>query len=116
VNILPFLTTFTQLTARLKNFLRGWLLLLGLNEGLVECVTVWVKSEVILNVYILYILSENCHLNSNTIQSSRGSKYAMDTSEVLVKITRFIHPGAVSMQWTRPKGTCFDAMDASGNV
>jgi hypothetical protein len=33
---------------RLKNFLRGWLLILGLKEGLVECVTVSVKSEVIL--------------------------------------------------------------------
>ena len=41
--------TFTQLTARLKNFLRGWLLVLGLKEGLVKCVTVCVKSEVILD-------------------------------------------------------------------
>ena len=48
VRILPFLTTFTQLTARLKNFLRGWLLILGLKEGLVECATVCIKSEVIL--------------------------------------------------------------------
>ena len=48
VRILPFLTTFTQLTARLKNFLRGWLLVLSLKEGLVECATVCVKSEVIL--------------------------------------------------------------------
>ena len=42
--------TFTQLTARLNNFLRGWLLVLGLKEGLVECATVCVKSEVILTV------------------------------------------------------------------
>ena len=42
------MTTFTQLTARLKNFLRGWLLVLGLKEGLVERATVCVKSEVIL--------------------------------------------------------------------
>ena len=40
--------TFTQLTARLKNFLSGWLLVLGLKEGLVKCATVCVKSEVIL--------------------------------------------------------------------
>ena len=40
--------TFTQLNARLKNFLRGWLLVLSLKEGLVECATVCVKSEVIL--------------------------------------------------------------------
>ena len=48
VRILPFLTIFTQLTERLKNFLRGWLLVLSLKEGLVECATVCVKSEVIL--------------------------------------------------------------------
>ena len=42
------MTTFTQLTARLKNFLMGWLLVLSLNDGLVECATVCVKSEVIL--------------------------------------------------------------------
>ena len=48
VRILPFLTTFTQLTARLKNILRGWLLTFGLKKCLVECATVSVKSEVIL--------------------------------------------------------------------
>ena len=48
VRILPFFTIFTQLTARLKNFLRGWLLILVLKEGLLECATVCVKSEVIL--------------------------------------------------------------------
>ena len=41
--ILPFLTTFTQLTERLKKFLRDWLLVLGLNEGLVECATLCAK-------------------------------------------------------------------------
>ena len=45
VKILPFLTTFTQLAERLKNFFRGWLLILGLKEGLVECATVCVKCE-----------------------------------------------------------------------
>ena len=40
--------TFAQLSARLKNFLRGWLLVLGLKEGLVECATVCIKSVVIL--------------------------------------------------------------------
>ena len=50
VGILPFLTTFTQLTARLKNFLRAWSLILGLKESLVECATVCVKSEVILTI------------------------------------------------------------------
>ena len=53
VRILPFLTTFAQLSARLKNFLGGWLLVLGIKEGLVECATVCVKSVVILNVLTL---------------------------------------------------------------
>ena len=48
VRILPFLTTFAQLSARLKNFLRGWLLVLGIKEGLVEFATVCVKSVFIL--------------------------------------------------------------------
>ena len=34
-----------SLTTRLKNFLRGWLLVLGLKEGLVECATVCVRSN-----------------------------------------------------------------------
>ena len=42
------MTTFAQLSARLQNFLRGWLLVLGLKEGLVECATVCIKSAVIL--------------------------------------------------------------------
>ena len=42
------LITFTQVTPRLKNFWVGWLLFLGLKEGLVECATVCVKSWVIL--------------------------------------------------------------------
>ena len=38
-NDVQFLTTFTQVNARLKNFLMGWLLDLGLKECLVECAT-----------------------------------------------------------------------------
>ena len=51
--------TFTQMAARLKNFLMGWLLVLGLKEGLVECATLCVKSEVILNVHstLYYLVS-----------------------------------------------------------
>ena len=56
--------TFTQVTARLKNFLMGWLLalslkeglllVLGLKEGLAKCATVCVKSEVILgSMYVI---------------------------------------------------------------
>ena len=42
--------TFTQRTEILKKILRGWLLVLGLNEGLVEYATVGVNSEVILTI------------------------------------------------------------------
>ena len=55
--------TFTQLTARLKNFLRGWLLVLDLKESLVECATVCVKSEVIL-----------MHTNSDEVEEGKGLK------------------------------------------
>ena len=48
VRILPFLTTFAQPSARLKNFLGGWLLVLGINESLVECATMCIKSVVLL--------------------------------------------------------------------
>ena len=57
VRILPFLTTFAQLSGRLKNFLRGWLLVLGIKEGLVECATVCVKSVVILRNIYFYMKS-----------------------------------------------------------
>jgi hypothetical protein len=48
VRILPFLTTFAIPSARLKSFLGGWLLVLGIKEGLVKCAKVCVKSGVIL--------------------------------------------------------------------
>ena len=38
-NDAQFLTTFSQLTVRLNKFLMDWLLILGLKEGLVKCVT-----------------------------------------------------------------------------
>ena len=62
VRILPFLTTFAQLSARLKNFLGDWLLVLGIKKGLVECATVCDKSVVILNVVAVlkkFILKAN---------------------------------------------------------
>jgi hypothetical protein len=58
VRILPFLTTFAQLSARLKNFLGGWLLVLGIKEGLVECATVCIKSVVILIIFTPNTISE----------------------------------------------------------
>ena len=62
--------TFTQLTARLQNLFMGWLLILGLNECLVECATVCVKSVVILkdlrvqSFDIYYCLVQNERDNS----------------------------------------------------
>ena len=54
------MTTFTQLTARLKNFLMNWLFVLGL----VECATLCVKSEVILtlmhSIYIRTVRWSTC--------------------------------------------------------
>ena len=46
--ILQFLTTFTQLNARPKNFSQGWLLALSIKEGPVKCAIVSDKSWVIL--------------------------------------------------------------------
>jgi hypothetical protein len=40
--------TWKKATKCNKHFLRGWLSVLGLKEGLVECATVCVKSMVIL--------------------------------------------------------------------
>ena len=58
--ILPFLTSFTPLTSGLKNCLRGWLLVLGLKKGLVECATACVESEVILiDILLLYFINKN---------------------------------------------------------
>ena len=70
VRILPFLTTFAQLSARLKNFLGGWLLVLGIKEGLVECATVCVKSVVILTtvLYPILWLMKNFGRNMNTLE------------------------------------------------
>ena len=42
------MTSFAQLSARLKNILGGWLLVFGIKEGLIESATVCVKSVVIL--------------------------------------------------------------------
>ena len=68
------MTTFTQLNARLKNFLRDWLLVLGLKECLVECATLCVKSEVILNKIYHNSLEIHSMISSFWIKSpSRNS-------------------------------------------
>ena len=71
VRILQFLKTFTQLIARLKNFLRGWLLVLDLKEGLVECATVFVKSEVILLCLAYASMGSSVYARSNVFTASR---------------------------------------------
>jgi len=43
LNDIQFLMTFTQMNARLRNFLRGWLSILGPKECLVECATCALK-------------------------------------------------------------------------
>ena len=57
--------TFVQLSARLKDFLGGWLLVLGIKEGLVECATVCVKSVVILSA-IFYTNNERTFRNGGS--------------------------------------------------
>ena len=66
VKILPFLTTFTQQTARLKHFLMSWLLFLGVKEGLIERATGCVKSEVILACTAAEKIHENQDHNGQT--------------------------------------------------
>ena len=69
------MTTFAQLSARLKNFLRGWLLVLGLKEGLVEFATVCVKSVVMLgrvrgmDRYFWFVNQTEKQLNSQKCSS-----------------------------------------------
>ena len=59
------MTTFAQLSARLENFLRGWLLVLGLKEGLVQCATVCVKSVVIILYRLQYCLEAELGTSKN---------------------------------------------------
>ena len=85
VRILQFLTTFTQLNARLKNFLRCWLLVLGLQECLVECETLCVKSEVIL----LYIISVN--FDGGLSRALGSKKYVHAVMRVLLLLVDLVN-------------------------
>ena len=60
VRLLHILMTFTQVTPRLKNFLVGWLLVLGLKEGLVECATVSFSKQMAL--FTIFHLMQFIHL------------------------------------------------------
>ena len=53
------------MTARLRNFLRDWLLFLGLKECLVERATLCVKSEVILMSRLVVVV---CMLVNHTMK------------------------------------------------
>ena len=73
VRILHIFTTFTQVTWRFKSFLMGWLFVLGLKEGLVECVTVCVKSWIILLHMLLrglIFIAKIIHYNFLSLVSS----------------------------------------------
>jgi hypothetical protein len=80
VRILPFLTTFAQLSARLKNFLRGWLLVLGIKEGLVKGATVCVKSVVIL--YYRYLFVKKKVFNWSELHFSEVTFYKIHTLRI----------------------------------
>ena len=104
-----FLTTFTQLTTRRNFFLMGWLLVLGLEEGLVECATLCIKSWVILlNSEVLFgsqprhlaaihinlrqpahavtFMQHNVSLNDNCFVCVKIMKFS--------KLTRNVHVGS----------------------
>ena len=79
------LMTFTQLTVRLKNFLRSRLLVLDLEESLVEYATACVKSEFILTKSDLlgYILF--CWFATVTIVNRPDGKLVSQTFMLLRK-------------------------------
>ena len=70
VRILPFLTAFTQVTARLKNVLMGYLLVLGLKEGL-SC----------------HLLISSCQLSERT--APKGGPYLFPLLLVLISNSSF---------------------------
>ena len=94
--------TFTQLNARLKNFLRGWLLVLRLKECLVECATLRVKSEVILSIIAtseqgaslliknqaLEMWTQFMEIVLDRIESYQAKDYAMTTLTHLLRLVR----------------------------
>ena len=77
VRILPFLTTFTYLTARLKRSLRDWSFTLDLKEGQVKCAMVCVERGHILLIkhvdsfrrdFFYYLLQgKNCYFETNIL-------------------------------------------------
>ena len=79
VRILPLLTTFPQLSARIKNFLVSWLLFWELKEGLVECAIVCDKSWVILEAVCYVKLSRK---RSNEKTKPRALANSLDCRHV----------------------------------
>ena len=60
------------MTARLKNFLMGMLLVLNLKESLLECATVTIKSEVILiKVFIFFEIKRPINVESHMFKVTR---------------------------------------------
>ena len=99
------LTTFAQLRARLKNFLGGWLLGLGIKEDLVECATVCVESVVILTVMqvqtqYIYLLCTACIVhkipfwldpknNNNNISIPKTAHFVNSRSKIFLMFSFF---------------------------
>ena len=87
------MTNFTWLTSRLKNFLSGWLLVLGLKEGLIKCATVCVKSEVIL-MYLHWIQIPKYIVSLSIINYNQILSWYHFRQSFLVtkkKVNHFIH-------------------------
>ena len=70
-----------------KNFLRGWLLVLGLKECLVECATLCVKSEYILIMSIL----DSTLLSSLVALASTKLRYLTVQEQSIVVARIFEH-------------------------
>ena len=96
------MTTFAQLSTRLKNFLRGWLLVLGLKEGLVECATVCVKSVVILDNSVAGILWACSTCNGVSLCTAH---YMGDKHDLSHPFLRFDTPTSPALMLLPRKGS-----------
>ena len=68
--------TFTQVTTRLKIFLMAWLLVLGLEEALVECTTMCIKS---------WVKLRNINNNDGGNWAGDGSKIGKNCQRIVSK-------------------------------
>ena len=92
--------TFIQVNARLKNFLMGWLLVLGLKECLVECATLFVKSEVMLT----YV---NVQQTPNPAAQLPSTEPPFDEHSEVVKHVPYIVLSDLAVHWLWGKSKSF---------